>query len=157
MSESEKKKNKCGLCKEIGHTKRTCPKKEQEETKYEEVKVEEPESREMYIILDSGIYGFTEYYPRVVEICETPQDVADVSNELIQKYFEMVGDKDTEYNIPEITVEKVQELIEQKKVVVQIISLTNKEHEEESRHSMASYRLRMQVFKKPIRNHSAKS
>ena len=154
MSEPEKRKVTCSVCKQAGHTKRTCAKKEPEPI-YQEIKVEQvAESEPLYILLESGILGFTEYLPRVAEICSTPQDVVNAVNERIEEYMKrtMSGE---DCDIPTVTLETIEERIQQKKIIVKIISLINAEHEGEDQHSMARYTLRLQVFTRPIRAHAS--
>jgi hypothetical protein len=152
MAESEKRKVTCSVCKQEGHTKRTCSKKEPEPT-YEKVTVTQlPESETRYIVFESGICGFHEFMPRVVDICATPQDVVNCVNEHLSKYCEVVGTTD---DVPTITLEKVQQCIDKKKVLVKLISMISPPDDVETKDSMTTYTLKLQVFTKPIRAHAS--
>lgn len=145
MSEPQPKKTRCSICKEVGHNKTKCPKK----PTYTELKVEAVNNDVFYILLESGIFGFTEYLPRVVAICKTPQEVVECTNTKLRTYFEQVKSEDESlesYDIPYLTLEKLQSLIKKDKVVVQLTSVTNVSSEDEDKHSIASYKLRMQVW-----------
>ena len=145
MSEPQPKKIRCSVCKEVGHNKTKCPKK----PTYTELKVEAVHENVLYILLESGILGFTEYLPRVVAICRTPQEVVECTNTKLRTYFEKIKDEDESlesYTIPYLTLEKLQSLIEKQKTIVQLTSLTNVSSEDEDKHSVASYKLRMQVW-----------